>query len=68
MKVLTLRTAKSLPAAYQDLPEFFVRIGFEITRCTSLADAQRATAYFPQSAKVTLMTPIAHADYAASKQ
>ena len=56
MQVLTLRTANSLPAAYDGLPEFFVRIGGEITRCTCLADARRAAAHFMPSEAVTLMT------------
>ena len=68
MKVLTIRTAKTLPAAYEGLPEFFVRIGGEVTRCTNLQQAQAATAYFPQSATVTLMTPAAHAKYAAKQR
>ena len=64
MKVLTLRTAKALPDDYKGAPEFFVRIGGEVTRCTNLQAAQAATAYCPQSAAVTLMTPAAAAKYA----
>lgn len=67
MHALSLRTAKELPDAYRGLPEFFVRIGGEITRCTSLAEAQRATAYCPQATTVTLMTPAAHAAYVAKR-
>ncbi len=54
MKVLTLRTIKTLPADYVGLASFTVRIAGETTICASLADAQRATAYCPQDATVTL--------------
>jgi hypothetical protein len=67
MQVITLRTAKSLPREIASLPEFYVRIAGDITRCTSLAEAQRATAYFPQTARVTFMTPAAHAAYIAKR-
>lgn len=56
MKVLTLRTAQTLPAAYQGVAEFYVRIAGEKFLCNSLSDAQRATAYFPQETTVTFMS------------
>lgn len=58
MKVLTLRTAKNLPAPYAAKiaagEPFYVRIAGEVTECKTLHDAQKATAYCPQSATVTL--------------
>ena len=56
MKVLTLRAANTLPTAYAGAAEFFVRIAGKKTLCKTLADAQRATAYFPQDATVTFMS------------
>ena len=73
MKVLTLRAANTLPEAYAGAAEFFVRIAGKKTLCKTLADAQRATAYFPQGVTVTFMSAetdaiksIMPADYRAS--
>ena len=67
MKIMTLRKANALPRAYRSIPLFFVRIGGLVVRCKNLRDAQLATAYYPQSATITLMTPEDAEAYHAAK-
>jgi hypothetical protein len=63
MKVLALRTAKSLPVPYTSMPKFYVRISGDVFECASLHDAQAATAGFPQASLVAFMTPEAREKY-----